>query len=312
MFLFLYGEDNYRSLRKLREIVGEYKKVHKTGLNLIYFDCLDSDFGEFENSVKSISMFLEKKLIILRNVFLNPNFKEKLLKWAKISGDKGENIIVVFQNQSVKKTDSLFRFLKTNSRAQEFNFLAGKRLSDWVDAEFQKYGAQIDSQARTRLIDFVGSDLWQMSQEIMKLCAYKQNNIIQAKDVDLLVSPKISADIFHTIDKIAGNDKPGTLALLRRHLRKGDSPLYLLSMINFQFRNLLVIKDFIEKQGNIYGSIKIPGMHPYVARKSAVQSRNFSFERLKKIYRELLAIDSDIKTGRITQEAGLEMLIIGI
>jgi DNA polymerase III delta subunit len=106
MFIFLYGEDTYRSSQKLQEIVNEYKKVHETGLNLIYFDCQKSNFEEFKNSVQSISMFREKKLIILKQGFFNTNFKEKFLQWAKPARES-ENIIIVYENQTVKKTDAL-------------------------------------------------------------------------------------------------------------------------------------------------------------------------------------------------------------
>ena len=376
MFFFLYGEDTYRSSRKAREIVDGYEKVHKTGLNLIYFDCENSDFDEFQNVVQSVSMFQEKKLIILRNAFLNIIFKEKFLDWAKSRfvilneakrSEESDNIIVIYENQAIKKTDKLFKFLKANARAQEFSFLVGVKLQNWIDKEFEKYNAKIELLARAKLIDFVGSDLWQMSQEIRKLSAYvlhrhserseesrgiivdtasrakqrdssvasrlPQNDSVSvaSHDVQLLVIPKIETDIFKTIDAIAQNNKTRALLLLREHLAKGDAPLYLLSMINFQFRNLLVVKDYLschcegfpdpchsegvqqnDRRISSYNAIKIPGMHPYVAQKSLAQARNFTFDKLKKIYHKLLAIDTGIKTGKVDARMALDMLIISI
>ena len=337
MFIFLYGEDTYRSVLKLREIVDGYKKVHKTGLNLIYFDCANADFKEFRNSAQSISMFQERKLIILEQGFLNTIFKEKFLEWASMNlpcrgAAPAGSIIVIYEKQALKKTDKLFKFLKSNARTQEFNFLAGARLQDWVDAEFQKYGAKIEWPARAKLIDFVGSDLWQMSQEIRKLCAYAGAGVeIPASDVDLLVMPKINTDIFKTIDAIAQNNKASALRLLHKHLEKGDAPLYLLSMINFQFRNLISVKDYLTRvtspcrgappscggRGDAaisahYGAARIPGMHPYTAQKSIAQARNFTFDKLKKIYYKLFAIDSEIKTGKIDPQMALDMLVIQI
>ena len=49
------------------------------------------------------------------------------------------------------------------------------------------------------MIDFVGNDLWQMKQELLKLGALalnRGNNVIEEKDVENLVKPKINADIF--------------------------------------------------------------------------------------------------------------------
>ena len=68
MIYFIYGEDSYRSKRKLEEIVLGYKEKHKSGLNLIYVDANDEDFSDFYSHLKINSMFAEKKLIIIKNV----------------------------------------------------------------------------------------------------------------------------------------------------------------------------------------------------------------------------------------------------
>ena len=85
MIYFIYGQDSYRSKRKLEEIILGYKKVHKSGLNLIYIDAKDEkDFKDFYSNFKITSMFAEKKLIVLKNVFDNAKFQEEFLEKLKI------------------------------------------------------------------------------------------------------------------------------------------------------------------------------------------------------------------------------------
>ena len=50
-----------------------------------------------------------------------------------------------------------------------------------------------------------------------------------------MVRPKIETAIFETIDTLAQRNKKKALRLLQDHLDKGDSPFYLLKMINFQY-----------------------------------------------------------------------------
>ena len=69
MIFFLYGQDVYRSRAKLREIIEHYKKARKSGLNLKVFDFKKADFQDFKDVIRSVSMFNEKKLIILKNAF---------------------------------------------------------------------------------------------------------------------------------------------------------------------------------------------------------------------------------------------------
>ena len=83
MIYFIYGEDSYRSKRKLAEIILSYKKIHKSGLNLIYIDAEKENFKDFYSNFKITPMFAEKKLIILKNVFINKKFQEDLLEGIK-------------------------------------------------------------------------------------------------------------------------------------------------------------------------------------------------------------------------------------
>ena len=56
MIIFLYGPDNYRSKEKLNEIILGYKKVHKSGLNLVNFDCNKNNFFDLQNIFKVINL----------------------------------------------------------------------------------------------------------------------------------------------------------------------------------------------------------------------------------------------------------------
>ena len=80
-------------------------------------------------------------------------------------------------------------------------------------------------------------------------------------------------------------------------------------MINFQLRNLLIIKDLIEKKTPYYSILKESGLHPFVAKKTFQQAGKFSIEELKKIYQKLFQADLDIKTGKVDGQTALDLLI---
>jgi DNA polymerase III delta subunit len=54
------------------------------------------------------------------------------------------------------------------------------------------------------------------------------------------------------------------------------------------------------------------GLHPFVARKLHAQSANFTLAQLERIYRYLLDLDLAIKTGDMTPEAALDLLVAGL
>ena len=317
MVIFLYGQDTYRSRRKLNEIVDHYKKIHKSGLNLKYLDLSEKGFEDFKDEFQSISMFAEKKLMVLEGTFTNHNFKENFLSPAKFRwGAKklinSRDTILFYETKETPRSDPLFKFLKKYAKFQEFELLEGENLKNWVKKEIENHKVKIDPRALGKLIDYVGNDLWQMANEIGKLLNYKKHKKIEAKDVELLVKPKIEPEIFKTIDAIASKNKKQALELIHKHLEKGDSPLYLLSMINFQFRNLLIIKDLIEKNRPYYSILKTAKLHPFVVKKSYQQANKFTLQELKKIYQKIFQVDLSIKTGKVEPTTALDLLLTEI
>ncbi len=65
MLILLYGEDTYRSRQKLKEIVKKYKAKHQSGLNLVRFSNSEINLDKIKEKIESVSMFDEKKLILL-------------------------------------------------------------------------------------------------------------------------------------------------------------------------------------------------------------------------------------------------------
>ena len=300
MIIFLYGQDTYRSKQKLGGIIEHYKEVHKSGLNLRFFDCQNADFQDFVSEFRQMPMFQEKKLLVLKNIFQNQEFASRFLENGQDLANS-KDIVVLREGGGVPPKDALFKFLIKNAKTQEFQMLDDAKLKNWAKKEFERYRARIQPEALGRLIGFVGNDLWKFSLEEQKLSPFMQNRMIEPSDIDLLVRPEIETDIFKTIEALAIKDKKKALRLVHEHLEKGDNPLYLLSMINFQFRNLLIAK----KTGRFAG-------HPYFVRKTIWLAEHFSFDELKEVYRSIFEADIKIKTGRIDPQAALDLLVAGI
>jgi len=321
MFIFLYGVDVYRSQQKLKEIIEHYKKIYPKGLNLEYVDACqpvgELSFQEFIGKIQQVSIFKEKKLIVLFNLFFNTELKKTFLEKEKKEKlltklAESEDIILAYEEQEVSQKEPLFVFLKKFAKCQEFKLLDDLKIKNWVKKEFLNFQTEISPGAIEQIINFLGNDLWRLSNEIKKLVAYKKNKKIEITDINYLVKSKIEVDIFKTIEAIAVKDKKQALNLLHKHLEKGDDPLYLLSMINFQFRNLLIIKDLIEKNYPYDSLIKETKLHPYVIKKSYFQSQKFTFLELKKIYQKIFQIDLKIKTGQTNAQLALDLFIAEI
>lgn len=298
MIYFLFGQDTYRSKQKLKEIVEEYKKRHQSGLNFIKITFDENDLGDFKQNIETVSMFDEKKLIVVEEVFQQPEyFQEELLNYLKKKKmDIDKNSILVFWAEKVEP-DGLFKFLKKKAKTQEFKLLQPHKLREWIKKYIKEQKGNIDNRAVEILIEYVGSDLWRMVNEINKLISFKQQ-IIRAEDVEKLVKPEIDVNIFNIIDSLGQKNKKQALRLIHDYFKKGESESYLLNRFVYQFRNLIKVKS----DGKL-------DMHPFVIKKTLSQARNFSLDELKKIYCKLLEVDLNIKTGKMNTRTALELFV---
>lgn len=326
MVFFFYGADSFRIRQKVNNVISEYQAKHKSGLNFGKFD-----FGEPEtpdklkNFLDSSSMFAEKKLAIVANLFsAGKDVQEAFLEYLKKSGilKTQDSFLVMAQELALaedkrakqkyilKNNQELFKALTGKAvKSEEFDYLAGAKLEAWIKKEAEEIEAKIDILAVKKMATFVGADLWQMKNEIDKLAAFAKGKIIDEKMVDELVKAKMESDIFKTIDALANRNKQIALSLLHRHLAEGESEIYLLGMLVYQFRNLLLVKSEIERGVQFQSLAKTVKLHPFVLRKSFEQGRAFTLPALKKIYERLLELDIAMKSGRIEAPVALDLVV---
>ncbi len=317
MFYFLYGPDTFRARQKLNEIILHYKSIHKSGLNFVTLDCSRDDFEDFRRVVETVSMFNEKRLIIITDAFSCAPFQEKFLTFLKgrNPSDDKDTIVIFFEGDlSSRASHPFFKALKEAAKVQEFKLLKGAQFKKWLTGRIKEKGITIDIRAFEAFLDAVGDDTWRAASELNKLYAYADGGAINDESVRQLVAPKTETNIFATIDAFAMRDKRRALRLIREHLDRGATEAYLISMLTYQIRNLLIMKGASEK-GVMYRTTSLQktfGLHPYVIRKSDTQARKFTIEELKKIYRALLEVDLDMKLGRRDARVGLELLVANL
>jgi len=314
MIIFLYGQDTYRSKEEMRKIVEENKKTCLAGrqanadwLDFIRVDASDKEieiFKELRQTADTVSMFGQKKLMIIENIFSsNQEIQKEILEFLKkrsIENDK--DIMVVFWTEDIDAKSELFKYLKKSAECKEFKPLGKLQLRNWVKDYVTQQDGKIDSQAIDKLIEYAGNNLWRLSNELNKLLAYNQT--IKTENIELFVRPEIDLNIFEMIDAIGYKNKVKAMMLFSRHIEKGADEHYLLSMFVYQFRNLIKVKS-------AKPSDKL-GLHPFVFKKTTQQAKNFTFEDLKKIYHKLMTIDFESKFGKTDIQTALESFIVKI
>lgn len=307
MIILIYGTDSYRAGERLEELILAHKQKHASGLNLRRLDAKNLLVEDLETEMFGISMFKEKKLIVIDNVFGATKFKEAFLKKAE-RFSKDDNVLVFFENSAPGAKDKFVSSLKEQgAKAELFEELSGAKLKTWVNKKIENTGVSASAEVVDNLIDYVGGDLWKMANEIKKLAHFvlaKNKTEITADDLEKILVPDLELNIFDTIDAIAKKDKKSAINLFREHLKDGAEVPYLLSMVAWQIRNILIAKT-----ASGYGAA---GISPFVFRKASAQAKNFSLDDLKRIYQKIIDLDAALKVGKVLPETALDLLILEI
>jgi DNA polymerase-3 subunit delta len=340
MILFLYGEDTYRLKQKLKDMKEKYISASLGDTNLAVLDGKTVTADDIIRQALAYPFLAKSRLVIVENLLMSAKktsegkaTKTKEEKPGKVVTTQEkigeflpkvpESTILVFaESGSPDKRSSLFKKLSKLKMAQEFQPLDEPGVKKWIREEVNRFGGQIAPDATEKLYEYVGADLWRLSNEIRKLSDYRLQTTageqksevrspIAVPDVELLVRPQTSSDIFALIDAVASRSSKKALHELHQLLDNGQNELYILSMIVYQYRNLLIVKDLTVRGANSQWEMaKRAGLHPFVAGKSLNLVRNYTMDELKNIYRMLFENDLAIKTGRVEPQTALDLLIL--
>ena len=308
MILLISGEENFLSFEKLKQIKEKFASSDIGSTNVDEFDEKSFTVLEFRKSILSIPFLSEKRLIILRNILSSKTKKEEEEKIIEcLSNIPASTIILFWEEKEISGKSLLAKKIKSLAQKKwDFEKLKPYQAEKWALEKIAFRKAAITKPGLLKLLAFSGENLWQLNQEIEKLTLYKA--AIEETDVDLLVSAKLNNNVFELIDSISEKNTEKTLKFLNNLIEQGEEVIYLLRMLVYQIRNLILIKELSLKNLTKSEIIKETGKHPFVVGKTLNQIGNFSRKELEKIYNEIFNLEVKIKTGKIEPKTGINLL----
>ncbi len=315
LIIFLYGSDSYRIKQAKDGLISRHKTKYASGVNLFSFDLSEiNGLEQLEESLRNSSFFNEHKLIVCKNTFNKKTSADRMAEYIKkySLSDASDITLMVGEDLAEKdlalKHKELFKVLSdTKNTVKATEALTGTALNTWIKTEAETRGCKINDSVAEGLVNIVGNDSWALINELDKLSTYRGGDIT-ANDVKTMVSPKIDLSIFDLIDALAVKNRPKVLELLYRELKNGRDPYYILTMIIFQFRNILTVKDLKERglsEPEISRKTKI---HPFVIKKSLRSP--FTTKESIDMYGKLLTLENGFKTGGLDLENSLYNIVL--
>jgi DNA polymerase III delta subunit len=183
--------------------------------------------------------------------------------------------VSVFEAQDLD-SDELLRVLDTPAMFSEKRLiiLEGKPPQSVVN------NPQLSVSGSATLAFWVREPL-KASDKLLKWVRERDGEIRQFRE-------RVPQHVFGFLDALGYKKRQKAFLELHRLLERGESPVYLLTMIVWQIRNLIRAKLSLAQRPK--------GINPYVLRKAQSQSKNFGEEELVLIFKNLLAAEKMLKT----------------
>ncbi|MFA5392431.1 MAG: hypothetical protein WC306_01910 [Candidatus Paceibacterota bacterium] len=316
MFYFIYGSDNFRSEQYLNSVIDFYKKGDPFYFSFDFADKFlpSLEIPEIKEILSSQNLFSDTKLIVFKNLLNNipTEFKKEIFKIAfesKIEKAKS-TMLIIYENNEVKEK-TLLKWLKSKTKSvKEYSLLKKRDLNQWVDEEAGKVDIKLNKEVKDILMNSFESDTGLIYYALKKLSLI-QKGTIDKKILEENIWLPFNTNIFNFLDTLAERKIASAFNFLMKEIEQDNSQfhlLYLLKMIIFEFRNLLIVKEvkaksFLELQ-------KKTKIHPYTLSKIYPLAKGFSLDELKKIYQKLFLCDERIKRGLMESELALQMLLL--
>ncbi len=304
----LYGNEDYLKKALLKKMMSVADRIAGYSLESVRFE-KGFTAGDLEQALNTVSFFGKGKFIICNNteIFKGNNKRED---FEKVLGKIPVDCYVVFVETSTDKKNAFFIEI---SKAG-FSYLIDTRkigdLSKYILGKFRKNKKKISYENINLFIEYSGNSLTDIEADIEKILLYMDSEKEVKKEYIVnLCSGTRQYKIYEMTDYIFARDTGGSLKLLQDLLADKTPVQVMLIAIHNKLRELAELREAIDKGRDpvIYRNGR--PLADFIVKRMQRQAANYTLNGLRKFIVMAAETDMDIKSGKINDISGIEILV---
>lgn len=305
MIYNFFGKNDFLKNLFLQE---EIKKYAKNNFEVFSYNFKDDNINSektkeillnFNNTIKAIGLFNNKKIIIAKNFNeknLNKTELKNLLESFKTAAKSKDIFIILTTNQKITIIKSIINDFK------EFEDIDAKKIDDFINKTSNNHNVKITKNGRSLLKTLFKNDLASIYFEIQKLSNYKPE--IDEKDILSLINPTSNSINFAINNALNTLNKKTCCQMMFNEINANTHELLIFGSVISYIKNALLLKEKYQGKKSLFK------IHPFVEKNMRSFVNNFSNKDLIKIYSQLFQYDLLIKKGKISTELALELFFV--
>lgn len=312
VYLF-YGEETYLREQAIRHF--------KSGLltaaadfNWHRLDGEQTDLDTVVNTASTPPFMAEKRLVLVKDVpWFGAGTETSLQPLLDYLDNPLTTTCLIFDCDTVDRRKKIVKQVEKAGMVVNFERLKGKDLALWLDQQARLHGKKLLASAREMLVNSSSTGLTGLVAEWEKLLTYVgQGETITNEHVQRVVHQSVEYRIFDVLDAVGARRYREALAALRELLTGGTAPQIIITMLAWQFRLMLQVKELYGRGLPPPEMARLLKEKPFSVQKALTLSGGFTVAQIIGVLNQLAQLDVDSKTGRQEISAGLEQLILSI
>ncbi len=310
VYLF-FGDENYLKKTYIDELRNAIIPKGAEMMNLDVFQEKKIESKKISDACETFPFMNDLRLIIVKDSELfiqgNKNESEKTAEYVK---NIPETSVLIFVEEKVDKRGKLYKAVSTNGECIECKIPNEKEMLLWTEKAVLKKGLTMKKNVILYFIRSINNGMETALIEIEKLADYIGKGEVCEKDIDNICTKSLEVKIFDMVAAIGNKKIKEALDIYNNMILMKEAPIMILAMIARQFRIILQSKYLSEKgfyKSEIAEKIK---QREFVVSECLSQAKNFKKKELLKALEDCLECDVNIKTGKVQDRLGVEMIIM--
>jgi len=296
----------------IRSILGPNAYMAKQKLAQLLSDVDSSSVERLEGSdveIKELAGMLRAQSLFANPTVVVSNISEQKTLHDDITAlieSLGDDVELIIYEPAIDKRSRYYKFLLKNTECNEYKKLDANELTAWLVTEAKSRDGEIDRSSAWHLVERVGDDQWQLSNELDKLLL--ADELITIQLIDDMVEPTPNESIFKLLDAVAAGNQNQVLSQFDKLKAQKLDPNYIMSMLVWQMHILAIVVSAGDRSPDQIA--KEAKLSPFVVKKTAQVARNTSKAKLKTMLELTAKLDADLKSKPIDGDEALKQLLI--
>jgi len=303
----LYGKEDYLKKQYEKRLISAFVP-DGSEMNISRYEGADIVVRDVIDDAETMPFFADHKAVILED---SGFFKSAPADFAEYLPQASENTFFLFVESEVDKRSKSYKAVSKLGYAAEFGEQPESTLTRWIGRRMAAEGRKVRESDVKYMIARCGTDMNKLSMEMEKLFSYTSGrDMVTKEDIDAVCTVTISNHIFDMVDAVSDQNLQRALKLYYELLELKEAPMWILYLITRQFRLMIQIQSLHDAGKGNDTIAKLTGIPPYTVPKYLRGAGRFGMDRLREAMTDCTQMEEAVKTGHMTDQLSVEMLII--